>query len=148
VITGGRSRLTNYHHNSPAAQNLAIDLVRDENNSPTEGQPVYAPATGTIETADDGYAPGSGPAEGNLIIIKTADNTDIWLAHLQQDSLTVIAGQPVTAGTAIARTGRSGSATIPHLHIHAQQNGHPIPILWKPKNQYLVRGDVITFPHP
>jgi len=148
VLDGGRTRFTNAHHDSPPEQNMALDMVLAEKNLPTKGQPVFAPASGAIQTADDGYSSGSGPAEGNLIIIKTSDNTEIWLAHLQKDSLTVIAGQTVTAGTPIARTGSSGSAAIPHLHIHAQRNGHAIPIVWKPGNRYLIRGDIFTFSHP
>ena len=49
VVTGGRSSLTNYHHNNPPAQNYAVDVVRSSGT--TAGEVVYAPVGGVITQA-------------------------------------------------------------------------------------------------
>jgi murein DD-endopeptidase MepM/ murein hydrolase activator NlpD len=42
------------------------------------------------------------------------------MGHLRQGSLTVHAGERVTEGQQIARVGKSGHTSHPHIHIQAQ----------------------------
>ena len=42
------------------------------------------------------------------------------MGHLRQDSITVNVGDRVTEGQQIARVGKSGYSSHPHLHIQAQ----------------------------
>lgn len=142
AITGGRSALTNYHHNNPPAQNLAVDLVCTD--APSEGQPICAPLAGRIITAIGDRPPGGPEPEGNLIIIQAADGTDIWLAHLQQHSVRVKPGEQVAPGQLLAACGATGSAEIPHLHIHAERNCQPIPLRFGPQKTFLLRNAQFT----
>jgi hypothetical protein len=142
AVTGGRSALTNYHHDNPPAQNLAVDLVCTD--APSEGQPIYAPLAGRIITAI-GDRPSGGPEpEGNLIIIQAADGTDIWLAHLQQHSVRVKPGEQVAPGQLLAACGATGSAETPHLHIHAERNRQPISLRFGPQKTFLLRNTQFT----
>ena len=42
------------------------------------------------------------------------------MGHLRQDSITVNVGERVTEGQPIARVGKSGHSSHPHIHIQAQ----------------------------
>jgi murein DD-endopeptidase MepM/ murein hydrolase activator NlpD len=44
----------------------------------------------------------------------------LLMGHLRQDSITVDDGERVTEGQQIARVGKSGYASHPHIHIQAQ----------------------------
>ena len=143
VVSGGRNALTNHHHGQPPSQDYAIDMVLDGPKNASEGQTVYAPADGTVIKAEGSHAGGEGPAEGNIIVIRTSDGTEIWLAHLQTGSLKVATGDPIKRATAIAAVGSTGSADFPHLHIHAQRDFQPMPMVFGPKKQWLVRGDFL-----
>lgn len=142
VIAGGRFSLTNYHHHNPPAQDFALDLVYDQGAS--EGQKIYAPIDGLILTAVNDRAPASPEAEGNLIVIKSQDGTEVWLAHLKQNSVLVKNGDRVIRGQEIGACGATGSAETAHLHIHAQQNNKPIPMVFGTAKAFLLRNDKIS----
>lgn len=59
---------------------------------------------------------------GNFIFIKV-DNTDSYLilAHLQQGSVKILAGDHVNTGDILAKVGNSGTTSEPHLHIQLQR---------------------------
>jgi len=141
VVTGGRSRITNYHHGRPESQNFAIDIIR--RRGPSEGEPIYSPVDGIVEVEIGDRTEGSQEAEGNLVIIKKEDGTEIWLAHLQRGSVLAQKGDRVHSGQEIARCGSTGSADIAHLHIHAERNGAPIPMLFGKDRRFLSRNDLV-----
>ena len=85
----------------------------------------------------------SAEPEGNIVIIKTADGVEIWLAHLQQNSVKVQVGDTVKQGQELARCGATGSADEAHLHIHAQKDNQPIPLVFGPKKKFLLRNDCV-----
>lgn len=63
---------------------------------------------------------------GNFVMVRIGESEDfVLLAHLQGESVTVEAGQPVHAGQALGRVGNSGNSTEPHLHIHVKRGGAP-----------------------
>jgi len=146
VASGGRTRHTNHHHNSPAEQTYAVDLVLASNEGGSEGQVVYSPVRATVHevrlTSDAG---GAESAEGNLVIMRTDRGTHIWLAHFQDGSVLVSRGDHVESGQPIAKVGSTGNANTPHLHIHGEHDGHAVPLLFNPNSQFLVRGDVINY---
>ena len=106
------------------------------------GAPVLAPADGTVVHAagdlPDG-APGtidrSIPPLGNHVVLRVAPDEYVFLANLQQGSLSVKEGDSVKAGDPIAKAGSSGSSLLtpePHLAIHLQDSpdpgaGEPVP---------------------
>ena len=91
------------------------------------GQPVLAPAGGTVVTAVDGL-PDQAPqtetdtlnSAGNHLVIEVADGEYVLIAHMQSGSLTVAKGDVVVSGQQIGLVGNSGNTSEPHIHIHAQ----------------------------
>lgn len=117
---------------------------------PTEfvsfGQPVRAPAGGTVRVAFDrrrdhrartswpaliyffvegGVRELTGPRGilGNHVVLDLGDGRYMALAHLQRGSVTVRRGDRVEAGQQIARCGNSGNSTEPHVHLQVMD--HP-----------------------
>ncbi|MGW4378534.1 M23 family metallopeptidase [Kitasatospora sp. NPDC004531] len=73
------------------------------------GTGLKAIAAGTVVSA------GNGGAYGNQVVIKLADGKYAQYAHLS--SISVSAGQSVTAGQQIGLSGATGNVTGPHLHF-------------------------------
>lgn len=86
------------------------------------GTPVLAPAAGTVIAATDDY-PG-GPQYGRVVVIDHGNGWQTLYAHL--DSYDVQVGQQVATGNPIARVGRTGKVTGPHLHLEVLLNGQRI----------------------
>ena len=142
VITGGAYGLTNYHHDSPPSQNYAIDMVSADRANPTLGAQVIAPVNATVSKAVADCRDDQPCAdEGNHVILQNADGTEIWLAHLKENSVAVRQGDSVKAGTLIGLCGATGSAEQPHLHIHAQKDGQAVPLLFGAERKWLIRAD-------
>ena len=139
VVTGGATALTNYHHNNPASQNCAADMVCI--GATSDGAAICAPADGVVAKAVGDRTPGSAEPEGNVVIIKTSAGGEIWLAHLQQNSVRVQVGDQVKRGQELAKCGATGSAEEPHLHIHAQKGDQPVPLLFGSQKKFLLRND-------
>lgn len=98
------------------------------------GQPVLAPAAGTVVRVRDGVRdaprPGTGWVDwlcrdfgGNSVTIRHADGEYSHLAHLLPGSIAVRPGDQVRSGQAVGRCGNSGHSTEPHLHCQLQD--HP-----------------------
>jgi biotin carboxyl carrier protein len=97
-----------------------------------EGTPVLAPMPGTILTTSYQGAAGYYAVEHTAVF-------DFMFAHCQAGSLTVVAGQSVSAGQVLCSAGQTGDATTPHLHFemwlggwHASAASHqidPLPYL-------------------
>ncbi|MGW1753322.1 M23 family metallopeptidase [Streptomyces mirabilis] len=73
------------------------------------GTTIKAIAAGTVVSA------GWGGAYGNQVVIQHADGRYSQYAHLS--ALSVSAGQTVTGGQQIGRSGATGNVTGPHLHF-------------------------------
>lgn len=90
------------------------------------GLPVLAPVAGEVVVARDGLPdnpPGHADTRenwGNHVVIRAADGSHVWLAHLRQGSVSVTAGNWVRAGDAVGACGNSGRSPQPHLHLHVQ----------------------------
>lgn len=100
-----------------AATHLGVDLET------APGTDVLAAADGTVTEA------GFRPAEGNYLCIKHADGRETLYQHLSE--LLVSAGDAVTQGQHIARSGDSGWTTGPHLHFALREGGtyyDPLPL--------------------
>jgi pyruvate/2-oxoglutarate dehydrogenase complex dihydrolipoamide acyltransferase (E2) component len=78
--------------------------------------PLYAPVSGTVQQVIN-----SSTGYGRHVILKTADGKTVILAHL--NSFSVQAGQKVTSGQMIGRTGSTGNSTGPHLHYEIRGEG-------------------------
>ncbi|MDT3727279.1 M23 family metallopeptidase [Streptomyces sp. DSM 41972] len=78
------------------------------------GTPVQSVGAGTVVEA------GWGGAYGNQVVIKMHDGTYTQYAHLS--SVSVSAGQEVTAGRQIGVSGATGNVTGAHLHFEARMS--------------------------
>lgn len=98
------------------------------------GQPVLAPADGTVVLINNSYAdnlPGRSEEimpTGNRVLISHGHNEYSLLMHLKQESIKVKTGQKVKQGDAIAECGNSGNSPAPHLEYRLQDSrGRPLP---------------------
>ncbi len=82
------------------------------------GQPVIAPADGTVEFADfeGGY--------GRMIVLDHGHSITTRYGHLS--GVTVVAGQSVHRGDTIGYVGLTGRSTGPHLHYEVRINDTPV----------------------
>ena len=80
-------------------------------------------------------------------MIDIGDGNYLMMGHLCQSSITVHLGEQVTEGQPIARVGKSGHASLPHLHIQAQDLPTGIPTSPPPKALELVK-TLHTYPLP
>ena len=57
---------------------------------------------------------------GNQVVIDIGGGRYLLMGHLRQGSIAVRVGDRVAEGQTIARVGKSGHSSHPHLHIQAQ----------------------------
>ena len=138
VNYGGPTYLQNRHARIPArryAYDLAIwkdgGFAKSSGSTNEDfhafGQPIIAPADGTVVAVLDGIEdnrPGqvnsrAHPA-GNHLVIGTAADEFIVIAHLQRGSIRVQQGDEVSAGDLLALVGNSGLSAVPHVHFFVQ----------------------------
>jgi hypothetical protein len=142
VFWGGRTLAENYHAFTHD-QRFAMDVLIVKNGSTHAdggktladyycfGQPVLAPAEGTVAWAQDSL-PDNQPghmdpahATGNSLVIDHGNGEYSLLAHLQRGSLRFKVGDHVPADALVGRCGNSGNTTEPHLHYHLQNGPKP-----------------------
>jgi hypothetical protein len=140
VFWGGDTKAVNHHHDVPA-QRFAFDLLGADAAGETHrgdgsknedyfcfGREVIAPADGVVIEAIDGVRdnkPGSmNPycLVGNCVTIQHRSNEVSVLAHFQQASVAVKAGDRVKRGQLLGRCGNSGNSSEPHLHYQLQDS--------------------------
>ena len=140
VFWGGDTREQNYHVTYKPQKN-AFDILMADSAGRTHlrsgeknedyyafGQPVIAPCDGEVVQAVDGVrdnVPGEmNPAymAGNSIIVKTANNEYLLLAHFKQFSIRVKQGNKVKKGQLLGLCGNSGNSSEPHIHFHIQNS--------------------------
>ena len=122
---------------------FAIDWIREVNGRfftgdgtkladyPYYGTPIHAVADGTVVSAVNNFPevpPNTttsknptlkNPADysGNSVIEEIAPGVYATYAHMQTGSVTVKAGQRLSAGQVIGKLGDTGNTTLPHLHF-------------------------------
>jgi Peptidase family M23 len=139
AVAAGRSVLVSHHYSTQTPQVAdAVDFVRivdqrgyDGNPDRADswygfGEPVLAPADGTVVSASDSLpdepigATGVTPPHGNHIVLEIGKDRYAVLAHLEQGSALVIVGERVRSGQPLGAVGDSGNSLWPHLHFHVQ----------------------------
>lgn len=98
------------------------------------GQPVAAPADGTVVLINDAFADNlPGRTEqvlpgGNRVMISHGNQEYSLLMHLKQNSIKVKSGAKVKQGDIVAECGNSGNSSAPHLEYRLQNSkGRPYP---------------------
>tara|TARA_R110001599_G_scaffold335658_1_gene552886 strand:- start:1684 stop:2649 length:966 start_codon:yes stop_codon:yes gene_type:complete len=138
VFWGGDTEALNYHVTTPSQKGAFDLLIFDENGKSFSGdgsknedyyafgKELLAPVAGEVVLVVDGVKdnkPGTmNPifVTGNTVIIKTANNEYLLLAHFKQHSIKVKQGDRVTQGQVLGLSGNSGNSSEPHLHFHIQ----------------------------
>lgn len=93
------------------------------------GQPILAPADGTVVKAEAGYndndpgKPSGDAPDGNVVEVSFGDGELVMMNHLKQNSLKVKIGDKVKQGDVLAQCGNSGASPAPHLHFELQKGG-------------------------
>jgi murein DD-endopeptidase MepM/ murein hydrolase activator NlpD len=95
-----------------------------------EGKYVYAAGDGRITKQ---YLVGTNQLTGNGLIVRTADGTYFFYAHLLDFAPGIGLGSPVKAGQIIGYVGKTGNSSVPHLHFEVHPRGgaaiNPYPLL-------------------
>lgn len=159
---GGNQVQMNYHQEYEP-QKYALDIlavnsygIRARGLYPTDlekyeiyGHPITSPCNGIVVEAKDGLTdlqpPEADPenATGNYVALtcEAAEDTIVYLAHMQKDSLAVAEGMDVEVGQLLGKVGNTGNTSEPHLHIHAEKDGVGIPLFFD--ERFLVRNHVV-----
>ena len=116
------------------------------------GQPITAPADGTVVRAIGGYddvppgKPNGDAADGNIVIISHGNGESSVFNHLKQNSLKVKVDDKVKAGDVIGECGNSGMGEIPHIHYQFGRGmGAGLPAQF---NDYIADGKVVATGEP
>lgn len=138
VVWGGDTKEQNYHVESNAQKNAFDWVIMDKDGKTFTndgkknedyyafGKELIAPCDGVVVLAVDGIkdnVPGemnTFHAGGNCVIIKTANNEFIVIAHFKQNSIKVKEGESVKQGQLLGLCGNSGHSSEAHVHFHVQ----------------------------
>jgi murein DD-endopeptidase MepM/ murein hydrolase activator NlpD len=88
-----------------------------------EGTPITAVLSGVVASVRES------PTYGKVVEIDHGGGISTLYAHCQE--IMVPASARVSQGDVIARVGKTGNATAPHLHFEVIENGRPIDPLKK-----------------
>ncbi len=148
VAAGGVTAMN--HHLADPAQAAALDLVavrrdgaracgvcpRDLGAYEAYGRPVVSPCDGIVVAALDGevdqppYRLGTASRAGNHVRVDNGSEI-LLLAHLRPGSVRVSTGDEVVAGQLLGEVGSSGHSVEPHLHVHAERDGHGVRLRFR-----------------
>lgn len=120
------------------------------------GQPVLAPADGTVVKVEDniGDNPPGKPAPdklaGNNLVISHGNKEYTLLSNLKQNSIKFKRGDTVKQGEVVGECGNSGGSSSPHIHMQFQNGaGYPIPEpLPAQFNNYIADGKPVATGEP
>jgi len=97
-----------------SGKHRALDIT----TSGASGRPIVAAAAGTVE-----FAGSAGNSYGQQVVINHGNGVKTRYAHCLSGSISVRAGQKVSAGQQIAKIGNTGNSSGPHLHFEVLVNG-------------------------
>ena len=140
MLAGGRSTLISHHFGTAIVRD-AVDFVRldavgrGRDGDPRRedswygfGEPVLAPADGTVVSVSDVHPDepvgdtGRKPSYGNHVLLDIGSGHYVVLGHLQQGSARVGVGERVQLGQQVGSVGDSGDSLVPHLHLQVQDS--------------------------
>ncbi len=95
-----------------------------------DGVAVLAAADGVVKGARDGvqdFVPFTPGKEcGNGVLVEHADGWQTQYCHMREGSVSVRAGDRVTAGDKLGLVGQSGMADFPHMHLAVRHDGQDV----------------------
>ena len=138
-IEWGGSTLDQNYHNAHRNMKGAFDFSKKDSSGKSYrnhgksnedfyafDQEVTAPCQATVIKVIDGIEdnsigrPSAIQTYGNALVLQTAQEEFLLLAHLKNQSIVVREGQMVNQGDLLARCGNSGYSMEPHLHFIVQ----------------------------
>lgn len=161
VAHGGSNTSTNYH-SVYEPQQYALDIValnkfgaRAKGLYPKNleayeiyGADLLSPCSGEIIETRNHFPDFIPPEtdrehpEGNYVaIVCDGYEATLYIAHMQEGSITFESGDKVEVGDLLGRVGNSGNTSEPHLHIHAELDGKGVPLRFDGK--FLMRNNVV-----
>jgi murein DD-endopeptidase MepM/ murein hydrolase activator NlpD len=108
-----------YSHFAGSPSENAVDWTAPEGTivcAARDGRVVGIKQNSTVGGPDQKWRPFA-----NYVVIKHADGTFADYVHLQPESVMVELGDEVTTGQPIARSGKTGFTSAPHLHFSVFQ---------------------------
>lgn len=156
VLHGGSAAPANIHFQEEKTR-YSVDLVKlnqygmrasgiypkDPREFAMFGVPVFAPCDGVVVAVVDRFDDASIDPKyplGNMVATRCG-TAIVFLGQLQRGSVAVREGTKVTPAVQIARAGNSGASAEPHLHVHAERDGQPVPITFD--GRWLVRNATV-----
>lgn len=98
-----------------------------KNGSPNDGIDISVPVGTAVKATENGtviYAGSELEEFGKLILVRHKGG---WVSAYAHSSKNLVArGDTVRRGQTIARSGRSGTATIPKIHFELRKNSNPV----------------------
>lgn len=144
VFWGGDTKQLNQHIGVKFQRNAFDIIITNQENKSFRtdgktnedyyafGQRIMAPCSGKVVLVVDGVKdniPGAVNTlyiPGNTIILKTANNEYVFMAHFKEHSIQVKQGDMVKQGQVLGLCGNSGNSSEPHLHFHIQDMENPL----------------------
>lgn len=98
------------------------------------GTPITAARAGRVVHVEASGADGGFP--NNLVVVDHGDGTVAQYMHLTRDGAAVSVGDTVEAGDLVGRSGNTGLAGYPHLHVVVTRGGwawpyNPVPVSFR-----------------
>jgi murein DD-endopeptidase MepM/ murein hydrolase activator NlpD len=111
----------------PAKGQVVGKFGSKQNGTPNDGIDISVPVGTAVKATENGtviYAGSELEEFGKLILVRHAGGWVSAYAHSSQNL--VNRGDTVRRGQTIARSGRSGTATIPKIHFELRKNSNPV----------------------
>ena len=111
----------------PAKGRVVSKFGSKKNGSPNDGIDISVPVGTAVKATENGtviYAGAELEEFGKLILVRHKGG---WVSAYAHSSKNLVArGDTVRRGQTIARSGRSGTATIPKIHFELRKNSNPV----------------------
>ena len=111
----------------PAKGRVVSKFGSKKNGSPNDGIDISVPVGTAVKATENGtviYAGSELEEFGKLILVRHAGG---WVSAYAHSSKNLVGrGDTVRRGQTIARSGRSGTATIPKIHFELRKNSNPV----------------------
>ncbi len=111
----------------PAKGRVVSKFGSKLNGSPNDGIDISVPVGTAVKATENGtviYAGSELEEFGKLILVRHAGG---WVSAYAHSSRNLVSrGDTVRRGQTIARSGRTGTATIPKIHFELRKNSNPV----------------------
>lgn len=95
------------------------------------GSEIAAARSGTVQFVSESFPDDPEAARSNGLAILHDDGTEALYGHLQENGVTVEAGDRVQAGDLIGYSGNSSTGGFPHLHFEVRRAQETVPVSFR-----------------